>query len=154
LTKESKNYRLLLDTEPLIKLFAKEKGWETVQKILLRIESGEIEAAISVVTLTEIYYKYLHEKRVDLAKARVEELKYATYLKKLEIDEKIAIKAGEFKGKYGIPIADSLISATAFYNDAIMLSDDVDFKKITEIQVKTEQESLLFISDYIDTFKR
>jgi predicted nucleic acid-binding protein len=142
LINESKNYKLLIDTEPLIKLFAKEEGWETVQKILLRIESGVIEAAISVVTLTEIYYKYLHEKRLDLAKARVEELKYATYLKKLEIDEKIAIKAGEFKGKYSIPIADSLISATAFYNDAIVLSDDADFKKITEIQAKTEQEFL------------
>ena len=142
MTNESGKYKLLLDTKPLIKLFAKEAGWEAIQKILLQIENGEIEAAISVVTLTEIYYKYLHEKRVDLAKARVEELKYATYLKKLEIDEKIAIKAGEFKGKYSIPIADSLISATAFYNDTIILSDDADFKKITEIQVKTEQEFL------------
>ncbi len=142
MTSESGKHKLLLDTKPLIKLFAKEVGWEAIQKILLRIENGEIEAAISVVTLTEIYYKYLHEKRVDLAKARVEELKYATYLKKLEIDEKIAIKAGEFKGKYSIPIADSLISATAFYNDTIILSDDADFKEITEIQVKTEQEFL------------
>lgn len=142
MTNESRNYRLLLDTKPLIKLFAKEEGWETVQKILQRIEDGEIDAAISVVTLTEIYYKYIHEKRADLARARVEELKYATYLKKLGIDEKIAIKAGEFKGKYNIPIADSLISATAFYNDAIMLTDDMDYKKITEIKVQSEQEYL------------
>jgi predicted nucleic acid-binding protein len=142
LTSESKNYKLLLDTKPLIKLFAKEEGWETIQKILLRIEDEEVEAAISVVTLTEIYYKYLHEKRADLAKARVEELKYATYLKKINIDEKIAIKAGDFKGKYSIPIADSFISATAFYNDAIVLTDDNDFKKITEINVQSEQEYL------------
>lgn len=145
MTNESRNYKLLLDTEPLIKLFAKEEGWETIQKILLRIEEGEIEAAISVVTLTEIYYKYLHEKRIDLAKKRVEELKYATYLKKLDIDEKIAIKAGEFKGKYGVPIADAFISATAYYNDSIVLSDDVDFKKITEIRTQNEQE---FISSF------
>lgn len=142
MTNESRNYRLLLDTKPLIKLFAKEEGWETVQKILQSIEDGEIDAAISVVTLTEIYYKYIHEKRADLARARVEELKYATYLKKLGIDEKIAIKAGEFKGKYSIPIADSLISATAFYSDAIMLTDDMDYKKITEIKVQSEQEYL------------
>jgi predicted nucleic acid-binding protein len=142
LTNESKNYKLLLDTEPLIKLFAKENGWEAVQKILLRIESGEVEAAISIITLTEIYYKYIHEKKADLAKARVENLKYATYLKKLGVDEKIAIKAGEFKGKYSIPIADSLISATAYYNDSIVISDDLDFKKITEIRVQTEQEYL------------
>ena len=142
MTNESKNYKLLLDTEPLIKLFAKENGWEVVQKILLRIESGEVEAAISIITLTEIYYKYIHEKKADLAKARVENLKYATYLKKLGVDEKIAIKAGEFKGKYSIPIADSLISATAYYNDSIVISDDLDFKKITEIKVQSEQEYL------------
>jgi predicted nucleic acid-binding protein len=142
LTNESRNYRLLLDTKPLMKLFAKEEGWETIQKILQRIEDGEIDAAISVITLTEIYYKYLHERRADLAKKRVEELKYATYLKKINIDEKIAIKAGDFKGKYSIPIADSLISATAFYHDAIMLTDDMNFKKIAEIKVQSEQEFL------------
>ena len=53
-----------------MKLFAKEKGWETVQKVLAAIEDEKIEAAISVVTLTEVYYKYLHEKRPDLAKTK------------------------------------------------------------------------------------
>jgi predicted nucleic acid-binding protein len=140
LTSASKKCRLLLDTKPLIKLFAKEQGWEAVQKILLMIENSEIEAAISVVTLTEIYYKYLHEKRADLAKARVEELNYATYLKKISIDERVAIKAGEIKGKYSIPIADSLISATAFYYDAVLLTDDLDFKKVADLKVQNEQE--------------
>ena len=140
MTNESKKNRLLLDTKPLIKLFAKEDGWESIQKILLRIENGEIEGAISVVTLTEIYYKYLHEKRADLAQARVEELRYAASVKKLGIDEKIAIKAGEFKGKYSVPIADAYISATAYYSGSTVISDDLDFKKITEIKVQSEQE--------------
>jgi len=131
----------------LIKLFAKEKGWEAVQDLLLRIENEELEASISVVTLTEIYYKYLHEKRADLAKARVEELRYATYLKKIDVDEKIATKAGEFKGKYSIPIADCVISATAFYQNSIMLTDDDDFKKIVEITVQSEQEFLSSIKN-------
>ncbi len=138
--KEPKNCSLLIDTEPLIKLFSKEQGWEKVQKILLQIENGDIEAAISVITLTEIYNKYLHEKRVDLAEIRVKDLKHATYLKKISVDERIAIKAGEFKGKYSIPIADALISATAFYNNAVIISDDPDFKKVTEVQVKDEED--------------
>jgi predicted nucleic acid-binding protein len=54
-----------------------------------------MEAAISVVTLTEIYYKYLQEKRADLAKTRTEELRYAMYIRKLEINEEAAVKAGE-----------------------------------------------------------
>ena len=78
----------------------------------------------------------------------MEELKYATYLKKINIDEKIAIKAGDFKGKHSIPIGDSLIAATAFYCNAIMLTDDADFKKITEIKVQNEQEALASIEQF------
>lgn len=140
MTNALKKRKLLLDTKPLVKLFAKENGWDAIQKILLRIENGEIEAAISVVTLTEVYNKYLNEKRADLAKTRVEELKYATYVEKIPVDEKIAVKAGEFKGKYGVPIADAFIAATGYYNDSIILSDDADFKKIPDIQSLSEQE--------------
>lgn len=134
--------RIVLDTKPLIKLFAKEEGWETVQKILSSVEDGEIEAVMSVVTLTEIYYKYVQEKRVDLARARVEALRYAVYVKKLEINEEAAVKAGEFKGKYGVPVADALIAAAAYFEDAVVISDDADFKKIAEIKTLTEKEFL------------
>ena len=142
MTIKSQKPKLILDTKPLIKLFASEAGWENVQKIILWIENGDIEAGISVVTLTEIYYKYLHENRVDLAKARIADLRYAATIKKYVIDERIAAKAGEFKGKYSIPIADAFISATAYYNRSIVISDDVDFTRIKEITVQTEQEFL------------
>ena len=138
--KESSRTKILLDTKPIIKLFAKEDGWEIIQKILKQIEAGEIEAAISVVTLTEIYYKYMHEKRPELAQTRVNELKYATYLKKTEINEETAIQAGEFKGKYQIPIADAFIAAAAYSIGAILISDDIDFKKIKDIKTLTEKE--------------
>jgi len=137
---ESIRPKVVLDTKPLIKLFAKEEGWETVQKILSKVEDGEIEATISVVTLTEIYYKYLQEKRQDLAKARTEELRYAIYLKKLEIDEEVALKAGEFKGKYNVSIADAFIAAAAYFEGSIIISDDAEFKRIVEVKALTEKE--------------
>jgi predicted nucleic acid-binding protein len=136
----SKKFKLLLDTKPLIKLFAQEEGWEKVKDILSRIEAGELEAGISVLTLTEICYKYLREGREDLAIARTEQLKHAIYLKKLEIKENVAIKAGEFKGKYSVSIADALIAASAFFEDATIISDDLDFKKIPEVVTLTETE--------------
>ncbi len=132
--------RVILDTKPLIRLFTKEEGWENVQEISSKIEAEEIEGAISVVTLTEIYYKYLQEKRPDLAKARTEELRYATYLKKLEIDEEVAVKAGEFKGKYNVSIADAFIAATAYFEGSTIISDDPDFKRISETKTLTENE--------------
>jgi len=135
-----------LDTKPLIKLFAKEEGWETVQKILSEVEDEEIEATISVVTLTEIYYKYSQEKTPDLARTRTEQLRYAVYLKKLEIDEQVAVKAGEFKGKYNVSIADAFIAATAYFEASTIISDDADFKRIPEIKALTEKEFISHLS--------
>jgi len=140
LTKESKKPRIILDTNPLITFFAKQEGWENVQKILTKIEEDKIEATISVVTLTEIYYKYLHEKRPDLAKTRTDEIKYAAYLRKLDVTQETAITAGEFKGKYSIPITDAYIAAAAHAEGLTVISNDLDFKKITEVMSQTEKE--------------
>ena len=138
--------KVALDTKPLIKLFAKEEGWETVQKILSKVEAEEIEATMSVVTLTEVYYKYLQEKRADLAKTRTEELRYAVYIRKLEINEEVAVKAGEFKGKYNVSIADAFIAAAAYFEGSIVISDDADFKRIAEIKALTEKEFISHLS--------
>lgn len=138
--KEFANFRVVLDTKPLIKFFAQEEGWDAVQKILSKIEEGKIDAAISVVTLTEIYYKYVQEKKEDLAKERTQNLRYTIYLKKLEINEETAVKAGEFKGKYNISIADAFIAAAAYLEGATIISDDPDYKKILEIETLTEKE--------------
>ncbi|MBS7611015.1 PIN domain-containing protein [Candidatus Bathyarchaeota archaeon] len=135
-----KKLRVLLDTKPLIKLFAQEEGWREVKSILSCIEADQLEAGISVVTLTEIYYKYLQEQRPDLAKTRIEQLRYALYLEKIEISQDIAVKAGEFKGKYHVSIADAFIAASAYSQNAIVISDDPDFKKIPEVNVLTEIE--------------
>lgn len=143
---ESSKLKVVLDTKPLIKLFAREEGWETVQKILSKVEAGEIEATISVVTLTEIYYKYLQEKRPDLARTRTEELRYAIYLKKLGIDEEVAVKAGEFKGKYNVSIADAFIAAAAHFEGSTVISDDADFKRIPEIKALSEKEFISHLS--------
>jgi len=145
LKNESSKPKIVLDTKPLIKLFAQEEGWEVIQKILAKIEDGDIEAAISVVTLTEIYYKYLQEKRPDLAKTRTQNLRYAIYLKKLEIGEEAAVKAGEFKGKYKVSIADAYIAASAYLEGSTIISDDPDFKKISEIEAYTEQEFISYL---------
>jgi len=145
LKRESAKLKVILDTKPIIKLFAQEEGWEKIQKVLAKIEDGEIEGAISVVTLTEIYYKYLREGGPDLAKARIDILRYAIYLKKLMIGVEAAIKAGEFKGKYNIPIADAFIAASAYLEDLIVISDDPDFKKIREVKTLTEEELATYI---------
>lgn len=140
-----KDESTILDTKPLIKLFAKGDGWEAVQRILSKAEAGEIEASISVVTLTEIYFRYVQEKMPELAKARIEQLRYATYPEKLEIGKDVALMAGKFKGKYNVPVADAFIAATAYFEGSIVISGDMGFKRIFGVKAFTEMEFITHI---------
>jgi predicted nucleic acid-binding protein len=140
LTNGSGKPKIVLDTKPLIKLFAQEEGWDAVREILSRVEAGDVEAAVSVVTLTEIYYKYMRENRADLAEERTSQFRYAVYLKKLLVDEEVAVKAGDLKGKYEVSIADALIAATAYFEESTVISDDPDFEKMPEIKALTEKQ--------------
>lgn len=137
---ESSKLDIIIDTKPLVKLFAQEEGWRAVQAILSEVESEELKAGISVVTLTEVYYKYLQEGKPDLAETRIRQLRYAFYLRKIAVNEDVAVKAGDFKGKYKVPIADALIAASAYIEGATVISDDPHFKQVREIQTFTETE--------------
>ncbi len=139
-TGESVRSSVLLDTKPLIKLFAKEDGWEEVRTILSSIEKEQLAGAISVLSLTEIYDKYLREHRPDLAETRVNSLRYATYLRKVSVDDEVATKAGEFKGKYTVSVVDAIVAASAWVAGSSIISDDPDFKKIEEVQTLTEKQ--------------
>ena len=69
-------------------------------------------------------------------------MRYAIYLRKLEIGEEAAVKAGEFKARYDISIADAFIAASAYLEGSTVISDDADFKKIHEVKALTEKEFL------------
>ena len=64
---------------------------------MVKIEAGEVDAVISVVTLAEIFYKYLHEKNTDLAETRTTDLRHAVYLKKLEIGRRLQLMLERLK---------------------------------------------------------
>ena len=75
-----------------------------------------------------------------MAKTRTEQLRYAIYLRKLETNEEVAVKAEEFKGRYDVSIADSFIAAPAYLEGSAVISDDLDFKRIPETKSFTEDE--------------
>lgn len=137
---ESSPDSIVLDTKPLIKLFAGEEGWEDVQEILSQVEQGRLEAAISVVTLTEVYYKYVREQRIDLAKTRTEQLRRGLNIGIIPVGPEVAVQAGELKGKYPVSIADAFIAACARVQGASVVSDDPEFSRMVEVTTITEKE--------------
>jgi len=75
-------------------------------------------------------------------RSRVQYIRHAINVKGLEIDEETAVRPGEFKGKYGVPVADAFIAAAACLEGSIVISDDPHFKRIAEIKTLTEEELL------------
>ena len=56
-------------------------------------------------------------------------------LKIVPIDESIAVKAGEYKALGGIPMADAVIGASAWFIKAEVVTDDEDFEKMKDIKI-------------------
>ncbi|MDE1857381.1 MAG: PIN domain-containing protein [Candidatus Micrarchaeota archaeon] len=118
--------RYVFDTNALISLFDGEMGSNAISEFMHRLETKEAEGFISVITLTELYYLYKQRKGAETANAVIEQIRLSK-LKRAVITSKIALIAGEYKGK-AIPIADSLIAATAKALDAKLITNDDDFK--------------------------
>lgn len=57
---------------------------------------------------------------------RTTDLRYAIYLRKLEIGEEAAVKAGEFKGRYDISIVDAFMAAFAYVEGSSAISRSMD----------------------------
>ena len=119
---------------PLIGYFKGEAGYEHVRDLIRRIEEGTIDGFISSITLIEIYYKYFREAGEEIAMRRTDQLRFSSF-QIVPIEDRVALLAGEIKGKHAIPIADAVIGATAIILDGDLVSDDSHFEEIEGLKV-------------------
>lgn len=126
--------KIILDTLPLIAYFKGEQGYEHIRGLLRKIEDGEIDGFISSITLAEVYYKYFREAGEEIAMMRTDQLRFSS-LQIVPIDDRVALLAGEIKGKHAIPIADAVIGATVMILDGALVSDDRHFEEVEGLKV-------------------
>ena len=126
--------KIILDTMPLIGYFKGEEGYERVRDLIRKIEEGDIDGFISAITLIEVYYIYFREAGEEIAVMRTDQLRFSS-LQIVPIDDRLALLAGEIKGKHAIPIADAMIGATAMILDGVLVSDDGHFEEIEGLKV-------------------
>lgn len=135
--------KAVLDTYPLIKFFKDELGAGEIQKVLEKMERGELEGLISTVTLSEVFYILAMYKSIKFAETAIKYIKLN--LKGIGVSEQIALKGGEYKLKYAkgnMPLADAIIAATAFQEGATLISNEEHFRKIKDLSFKTPKEIL------------
>ena len=132
--------KAVLDTYPLMIFFKDEKGAEDVQRVLDKVERGEVEGLVSTLTLSEVFYILARFRGVDFAETV---LKYIEVnLRRIAVSKGIARRGGEFKFRYGrgLPLADAIIAATASEEKAVLISGEEHFGRVKEIEVKSPGE--------------
>jgi predicted nucleic acid-binding protein len=94
------------------------------------IENTE-DLIVSVINLYEVYKKILVEKDNNFA---IQAIALMQQPKVIDITESIAIFASRLSVDFKLPMADSLIYATAKMNDAILWTQDSDFKNLENVR--------------------
>ena len=89
------------------------------------------ELIVSTINIYEIYKKILLEKDENSAMQVIGLMQQA---KVIEVSSTIAIQAAKLSYEQKIPMADSLIYITARQNNAIVWTQDVDFKDLDGVR--------------------
>jgi len=105
-------------------------GSKNAKNFAKAIENTE-ELLVSSINIYEIYKKILKEKDENTAFQIVGLMRQA---KVVDVDTSIAMEAAKLSYEKNIPMADSLIYITAIANDAIVWTQDTDFRGLDSVK--------------------
>ncbi len=134
--------KIVFDTHPLVSFFKGENS--SVQKLLESMESGNLEAFISAITVSELFYIFSRFKNIELSEIVLNHIRHSRIVI-VPVSAEIAEEGGKFKFRYskeGVSLADCIIAATASKENAILVSGDPGCRKIKEISVKGAEEAV------------
>ena len=125
----------VLDSFALIAFFEKERGAETVERLLDEAKKGQTQLYLSLINGGEIYYsifKSRGEQRAEEALEFIDQLP----IKILEVDRNLIYSAARIKSQYPLSYADCFAAALAKQYNCPVLTGDPEFKKLqSEIKI-------------------
>ncbi len=122
--------RRLYDTRFFVEYFYSNDP-EFVRKLKEELRSVK-ERMVSSLTVHEIHRIVLKREGKDVATLRSNIIQGDFEV--IDVDYKIAIKSAEIRNKHQIPMADSVIAATAQIQQCPLFSDDTHFKNIENLK--------------------
>ena len=121
---------LVLDTDIFIDLL---RGFEKAKEYFEEWDKEDSIVYYSAVTEVEL----ISGKECRKIEKKAEVIKILSQFSKIPVDNRIAVKAGDFRREYGTAFADAVVAATAFAMKANLITRNAeDYRKIKEITLK------------------
>ena len=117
----------LVDSAGWLEYFADGKN----AKFFVQVIENTEELIVSTINIYEVYKKILLERDENSALQAIALMQQA---KVVNITSSIAIMAAKLSCELKIPMADSLIYSTARIHDAVVWTQDADFKDLEEVK--------------------
>ena len=124
----------LVDSSGWLEYFTDGKNAEFFAPV---IENTD-ELIVSVINLYEIYKKIASEKDDDSA---IQAIALMQQPKVIDVTDSISLLAARLSIKLGMPMADSIIYATARMYNAIVWTQDSDFKNLEGVRYFRKNQS-------------
>lgn len=86
------------------------------------------------VTLSEVFKRIRGQRDLDSALYAVAQMQRGTVI---DLDANLAIAAAELSAESGLPMADSIILATARAHEATLWTQDADFEGLEEVEYRS-----------------
>jgi len=122
----------MMDSSALIAFAEGTEGAEMVERVLREASENKVRILISFMSLMECYYWILRQEGEESARDFYIYLKTLP-LERVDLNERIIIKAGEIKAHYDLNIAKAWIIASAIENRAVLLHNDPTLQKVNHL---------------------
>ncbi|VAW75426.1 PIN (PilT N terminus) domain [hydrothermal vent metagenome] len=117
----------VVDSSAWLSYFAGDKNAGAFAKPIEAIE----ELLVPSITLTEVFKCIVRQRNEDVA---LEAIAHMEQGKVVSLDSALAVDAAVYGLKHKLPLADSIIYATAKMFDAVVWTQDADFKALPKVK--------------------
>lgn len=134
--------RLFFDTNVFLAILNKEENWQLAEKFLLDVHNGKHTGFTSVICVSEILSGFYAEDESEKGEIFLTNMKALNNLTITDVDLIIAKDAAKVRAKYKIKLPDAIIASSCKVHKCKLMTQDKNFKKVKEIEVKSMDELL------------
>jgi predicted nucleic acid-binding protein len=138
--------KVCIDTAPFIYYIEKDpKYLDIIKPIFTGVDTGQIDAITSTVTLLEVLVVPFRRNDLSLVEQYRDILLYSEGLRTFEIFHAVSELSSKLRAKYSIRTPDAIqIAVGITYGADFFLTNDSNLKKVEDIHV-------LVLEDYLDS---